>query len=68
MKNKGVHINVQEIVESPELYILGKTNDTLAEKLSYTDTRMEDITRMENKNINGKRVDDEVRFYIGRIL
>ena len=67
MLNKGVNINVQEIVESPELYILGKTNDSLAEKLSYTETRLEDLTNLKPLSINRKVFDDELRFFIGTI-
>ena len=39
----GKVIDVQELVESPEIYILGHTDDSLAEKLSYSETRVEDI-------------------------
>ena len=45
---EGRKMNVQEIVEHPELYILGQTDDTLAEKLSYTETRIEDIQNLRH--------------------
>lgn len=66
MKKNGVEVNVQEIVESPELYILGKASDTLGEKLSYTETRVEDVLGMDVMSINGKTIVDELRFYIGK--
>lgn len=68
MLKKGVNVNVQEIVESPELYILGKTNDSLVEKLSYTETRLEDVTSLQALCFNGKTFNDELRFFIGILL
>lgn len=68
MLQKGVNINVQEIVETPELYILGKTNDSLAEKLSYTETRLEDVTNLKTLSSCGKTFNDQLRFFIGIFL
>ena len=39
MKAKGKQISIEEVAEAPEIYILGQTADSLAEKLSYTETR-----------------------------
>ena len=65
---RGSIINVQEIVESPELYLLGKTSDKLEEKLTYTETRMEDIVDLNTPlEIDGKVLCDELRFFTGEI-
>lgn len=68
MSARGSNIDVQEIVESPELYLLGKTSDKLEEKLTYTETRMEDIVQLSTPlEIDGKILYDELRFFTGKI-
>ena len=62
----GNQINVQELVEVPEIYILGHTRDFLAEKLTYTETRMEDILNLHELKIDQYSVQDCMRFFIGR--
>ena len=65
---RGSNIDVQEIVESPELYLLGKTSDKLEEKLTYTETRMEDIVNLSTPlEIDEKVLCDEWRFFTGKI-
>ena len=66
MLEKGLDIDVQEVVESPEMYILGQAADSLAEKLSYTSARLEDINNLEEMKCNNKTVNDELRFFIGK--
>ena len=41
-------VNVQQMVEKPNLYIFAKCRDSIAEKLSYVDARMEDIEELRN--------------------
>ena len=58
--------NVQSLVETPTLYILGNARDTLEEKLSYTETRLEDTKQMELPlNINGVKISDTMRIFLG---
>ena len=40
LASTGIVHDVQEIVETPAIYILGQTTDSLSEKLSYTETRL----------------------------
>ena len=65
-EQKGIKYDVQEIVESPQLYILGQSDDTLADELTYTETRVEDIINIQPMTTtNNCIVNDEVRFFIG---
>ena len=43
-KRSGKYVNVQK---SPHIYIIGSCSDSLAEKLSYTETRLEDISNLK---------------------
>ena len=67
-ENSGRKVNVQEIIEHPELYILGQTDDSLAEKLSYSECRIEDILSLKNLyEIEKITVKDKVKFFLGKI-
>ena len=52
-------MDVQNFVEKPEIYILARCSDSIAEKLTYVDARLEDIEElkeaiaMKNGNYNG---------------
>ena len=35
-------------VETPEIYLLAKCSDSLADKMAYVETRMEDIAELES--------------------
>ena len=60
------HYDVQSMVETPTLYIFGSTKDSLAEKLSYTETRLEDIKQLEIPlNVDGNEVFDIMRIFLG---
>lgn len=39
-KKSGKKLNVQSVVEQPEIYIMAKCADTIAEKLSYVKVMM----------------------------
>ena len=61
--------NVQELVEKPHLYIFGCINDTIAGKLSYIETRLEDIKDLRIPlNIEGKVVHNVLRFFHGNLI
>nr|XP_047131932.1 uncharacterized protein LOC124810996 [Hydra vulgaris] len=62
----GNHYNVQELVETPHLYIFGCINDTIAGKLSYVESRLEDIKDLHIPiKINGQEIHDVLRFFHG---
>ena len=69
MKAKyGRDVNVQQLVESPSIYMLAETSDSIGEKLSYAKTRVEDIIAMKQPFAaqEGKvTVEDTMRFYHG---
>lgn len=61
--------NVQAIVETPELYMICNAEDSLVEKLSYTDTRLEDIKQLKKIiHIENDKVRDVMRFFLGNTL
>ena len=61
--------DVQKLVEKPSIYIMGTANDSIAEKLSYTETRLEDLKALqEPMEINGRKVVDVMRFFLGMLL
>ena len=66
LASTGIVHGVQEIVETPAIYILGQTTDFLSEKLSYTETRLEDIKNLTPLMIDGNTVTDEMRFFLGK--
>ena len=62
----GRKINVQALVETPELYTICNTSDSLAEKLSYTNTRLEDVKQLEIPlDVDGVKVMDTMRIFLG---
>ena len=62
----GIIHDVQEIVETPSLYIIGQTNDSLAEKLTYTEARLDDIKNLTPLRVDGKTITDKLRFFLGK--
>ena len=42
----GKNIDVQEIVERPQVYLLARARDTVLDKLSYVQTRVDDIREL----------------------
>ena len=64
-QQKGLVYDVQEIVESPQIYILGQSDDSLSDKLTYTDSRLEDVENIIPLTTENGIVEDEVRFFIG---
>ena len=68
MSARGSNIDVQEIIELPQFYLLGKTSDKLEEKLTDTETRMENIVDLSTPlEIDEKVLCDELRFFIGKM-
>lgn len=48
LEKTGKEIDIQEVVKSPEIYILGQTSESLAEKLTYSESRLDDVLRLKN--------------------
>ena len=66
LKTTGFPYDVQELVEEPFIYVLGHTSDSIAEKLSYVETRLEDLKEISTTlEMNGKQVTDTMRFFHG---
>lgn len=66
LESTGKRIDVQSIVEQPQIYIVAQCNDTIAEKLSYIQARREDIIEMlEPLVIDGVVLNDTMRFFQG---
>ena len=62
----GVGMNVQSIVEQPQIYIFAHTGDSIAEKLAYVPIRREDVLRLRIPMYFGNvEVQDVMRFFIG---
>ena len=65
----GVTINVQSVVEQPQIYIFSHCADTIAEKLSLITLRREDILKLRIPMYFGNiQVHDIMRFFIGMFL
>ena len=47
-------VDVQSLVERPEIYILASCDDTIAEKLSYVEARREDLLDLSTPITLGK--------------
>ena len=65
----GKDIDVQEIVERPEVYLLARAQDTIMDKLSYVETRMEDVQELTTKlklHVESEtEITDVMRFFAG---
>ena len=59
--------DVQKLVETPSIYILGQTRDCISEKLTYIDTRIEDIQQLKIhiELEDEKIIKDTMRFFQG---
>ncbi|XP_057300810.1 uncharacterized protein LOC130635494 [Hydractinia symbiolongicarpus] len=65
----GICHDVQELVERPSVYIIGFAQDSIAEKLSYVETRLMDIRKLSDPLIvNDKKVVDVIRFFHGMLM
>ena len=59
-------INVQSVVEQPEIYIVAQCQDSIAEKLSYVSNRREDALDLAQPIFIGNvKINDKLRFFIG---
>ena len=63
----GENIDVQEIVERPQVYLLARARDTVLDKLSYVQTRVDDIRELSTrvKSKQGAEFTDVMRFFCG---
>ena len=59
-------VDVQSLVERPEIYILASCDDTIAEKLSYVEARREDLLDLSTPITLGEvKIFDTMRFFQG---
>ena len=64
--NSKKKINVQSVVEQPEIYIVAQCQDSIAEKLSYVSNRREDALDLAQPiSIGNVKINDKLRFFIG---
>ena len=67
LRKTGKEINVQSVVEQPEIYIFAHCSDKTSEKLSYVPFRREDILEMSFPlKIEGVVIKDTMRYFQGR--
>ena len=65
----GRVIDVQSLVEQPEIYIVAQCNDSIAEKMSFVSERRDDILKMGSSlTIDDVIVNDEMRFFQGKFI
>ena len=67
MATKGKHVDVQSIVEKPQLYILGRSASSLESQLVYVPCRKESLPEVATpmKTSTGVEIQDTVRFFHG---
>ena len=59
-------VDVQSLVERPEIYILASCDDIIAEKLSYVEARREDLLDLSTPITLGEvKIFDTMRFFQG---
>ena len=62
-------VNVQSLVEQPQIFLIGQCADSIEQKLSYVATRMKAMEQMASPLIvNDVLLKDEMRFFIGMLL
>ena len=67
MKEKGNIIDVQSVVDAPEIHILGRSTSSLDDQAAYNSCRKDCITDL-NHTLNlstGEEVIDIIRFFHG---
>ena len=66
LQSQGKVIDVQSVVEEPQIYIFAHCADTISEKLSYITYRREDILLMkEVVKIGDVELEDTMMFFQG---
>lgn len=67
-ESTGRQMDVQSIVEQPQIYIVAQCDDTIAEKLTYIPARRDDVLEMsEPLVVDGFMLNDTMRFFQGII-
>ena len=62
---KGREIDVQQIIQTPEIYLLARASDTAIDKLSYIETTTEDITELKTNLKSDSNVEftDKMKYF-----
>ena len=65
----GKDLDVQKLVEQPSIYIFASTSDSIADKLSYVESRNEDVELLKAslKTDDNHALIDRLRFFQGKI-
>ena len=63
----GKDIEIETLVQKPEVYIMARCTDQHVDQLCYIDNRLEDIKLLENKiqTTSGVSITDKLRFFHG---
>ena len=63
----SIKVNVHSVVEEPHTYIIAPCSDSIADRLAYNDTRMEDIREFSETIIDsdGNHITDVLRGLTG---
>ena len=63
----GSQVDVQAIVETPHIYLMGRCRDTIVDQLSYSETRLEDLRQLNIRLQSRQRAEimDVMRFHHG---
>ena len=57
-------INVQSVVEQPQIYIVAQCNDSIEEKLAYVPVRGEDMAELaQTITVDNVKIDDEIFYW-----
>ncbi|CAH1240896.1 Hypp6176 [Branchiostoma lanceolatum] len=65
MRQQGKPMDVQSLVEEPEVYLLARSKSTIADQLKYARCQREDIKAMQDTNYQDVKIRDVVRYFTG---
>ena len=62
-------MDVQQIVEQPNVYMFARAQDSISEKLGYTQARLDDVLELRSPTVAGNQtVSDILRFFHGKLI
>ncbi|CAH1277639.1 Hypp9731 [Branchiostoma lanceolatum] len=67
MRQQGKPMDVQSVVEAPEVYLLARCKSTIADQLKYVRCQREDIKAMQDTNYQDVKIRDVVRYFTGDV-
>ena len=65
MKQKGITINVEQIVEAPEIYILARSSSSIEDETKFNQARFDDLPNISTpiSTLKGVEVTDTLRYF-----